>query len=155
MNITEENKIHVDVNGSPELQRFSFPLPKDAPVEKIRLYLGRLPFGNREIHYIRFRRYDKTLDIPTHSLPSFFTLLYHVDNFSLRSGLADITINDQNSFIETQNTLSHLMAPVYAYRINQMAGYWLSLIVSVLIFFGLYFSPLKERLKDKETHINL
>lgn len=155
MNITEEDKIHVDVNGSPEVQHFSFPLPEDRQVEKIRLYLGRLPFGNREIHYIRFRRYDKVLDIPSVSLPSFFTLQYHVDTFRIRKNFVDIPINDQNSFLETQNTLTHLLEPVYSYRINHLTGYWLSLVISVLVFFGLFFSKVTEQLKDRETDINL
>jgi len=155
MNITEENKIHVDVNGSPELQHFSFPLPEDTPVEKIRLYLGRLPFGNREIHYLRFRRYDKVIDIPTGSLPSFFSLQYHVDTFRLRQNFTDIPITDQNSFIETQNTLTYLIEPVYSYRINHLTGYWLSLVISVLVFFGFYFSGLNDHLKNREAEINL
>lgn len=155
MEISDDNKVQYEINGSNEIQNLSFNLPDDKRVEKLRLYLGRLPFGNREIHYLRFRKYDKVVDIPTSSIPSLFTLLYHVSSYKLNKNIINIPINDQNSFIETQNKLTDLLEPIYTYKINRYSGYYLSLIISVLFFFWLYFSSFTDKLSGREKEINI
>ena len=155
MNISEENKIMFEINGSNEIQNLSFILPDDKRIEKLRLYLGRLPFGNREIHYLRFKKNDMVIDIPPSSIPSFFSLLFHTGNFKLNNSIINIPINDQNSFIESQNQLTNLLEPLYSYKINRLSGYFLSAIISVLFFFWLFFSSITDKYSKKEKEITL
>ncbi len=54
-----ENIIERLVNGSSEIQNLVFPLPCNVNIRKLRLYVGSIPFGTREIHYIRFRKLEK------------------------------------------------------------------------------------------------
>ncbi len=152
--INDEKKIELLVNGAPEFQNFTFQLPNDSVIKKLRLSVGRLPIGSREIKYIRYKKYDKIIDIPMNSIPSYFTFKHNVNNYKNSNGNIIIPINNQNPYIETQNDISKQLIPLYEYRINNYAGYVLSIMISILVFFWLQFSTISRKLSDKQKNFN-
>jgi len=151
-------KIEKNINGSSDVQHLVFNLPTDKPIKKLRLYLGRLPMGQRDIHYMRFRKLNKTSEIDLKSLNTFFTRNHNAYSFTYEDNISKIIIHNQNPFIETQNSFSAYYLPIFYHSINNYFSLFIPLIFFSLGFFCIYFIYPKSRLQkiiEREININL